>query len=275
MRTRLPRRLCSIALFALFVVKGTAVTFTVVNANDNGAGTLRQAILDANATPGIDTIAFNIPPGGSTSITITSATFVVTDPVVIDGTTQPGFASTPVVELTSSFEAPWLQCLQIEAGNSVVRGLSFHGLKGDAVILKDGGSNVIEGNMFGLRRDGVSSHGNSYRAIILINSSFNTIGGTNAAQRNVVAGSANAGINLLLGSSYNRIIGNYVGTDVTGTKARGNYRGISVSAGTNNIIGGAGPGERNIISGSGWTGVQLWIGESNRVVGNYIGTDVS
>src|SRR3954453_17447125 len=72
----------------------------VTSAADSGAGSLRQAILDANANPGVDMIQFNIPttdPGfdpatGSFSIRLTSALPGITDPVTIDGTTQPGFA---------------------------------------------------------------------------------------------------------------------------------------------------------------------------------------
>ncbi len=53
--------------FCLLSVAGDplrAATFTVLNTNDSGPGSLRQAILDANATPGADTIAFNIPGSG-------------------------------------------------------------------------------------------------------------------------------------------------------------------------------------------------------------------
>jgi hypothetical protein len=68
-------------------------TFTVLNTLASGPGSLRQAILDANATPNVggpDLIAFNIPGGGVRTIRPTSALPAVTDPVVIDGYTQPG-----------------------------------------------------------------------------------------------------------------------------------------------------------------------------------------
>src|SRR5437899_10666596 len=67
-----------------------AATFTVTNTNDSGAGSLRQAILDANATAGPDTIAFNIPGAGVHTITPASSLDAITDPVTIDGYTQPG-----------------------------------------------------------------------------------------------------------------------------------------------------------------------------------------
>ena len=67
-----------------------AGTITVTNTNDNGVGSLRQAILDANANPGKDTIAFNIPSPGPHTIQPFSALPTITDPVIIDGYTQPG-----------------------------------------------------------------------------------------------------------------------------------------------------------------------------------------
>src|SRR5437868_13871831 len=70
-------------------------TFTVINTADSGAGSLRQAILDANATPNVggvpDQINFNIPGAGVQKITpLAPGLPIITDPVVIDGYTQPG-----------------------------------------------------------------------------------------------------------------------------------------------------------------------------------------
>src|SRR5438445_1734252 len=67
-------------------------TFFVVNTNDSGAGSLRQAILDANSNPnsgGPDFIDFNIPGAGVHTISPTSALPTITDPVTIDGYSQP------------------------------------------------------------------------------------------------------------------------------------------------------------------------------------------
>ena len=64
--------------------------FVVTNTNDSGTGSLRQAILNANANPGLDTITFDIPGTGVQTISPASALPTITDPVVIDGYTQPG-----------------------------------------------------------------------------------------------------------------------------------------------------------------------------------------
>src|SRR5262249_60270322 len=109
-------------------------TFTVLNTLDAGAGSLRQAILDANANPGADQIAFAIAPGGAQTIRPTSALPAITDPVTLDGTTQPGFAEAghPVIELNGGLAAAGANGLTIFADDSTVRGLVITGCPGTA-----------------------------------------------------------------------------------------------------------------------------------------------
>src|SRR6187401_1100687 len=72
----------------------SGAVFTVINTDDTGVGSLRQAILDANALAGADTINFNIPGGGGVrTITPQSTLPTITSPVTIDGYTQPGAAA--------------------------------------------------------------------------------------------------------------------------------------------------------------------------------------
>src|SRR4051812_8541632 len=66
--------------------------FTVTNVNDSGAGSLRQAILSSNATPGLDTINFNVPGAGAHTIAPATPLPFLTDPAILDATTQPGYA---------------------------------------------------------------------------------------------------------------------------------------------------------------------------------------
>lgn len=75
--------------------------FTVTNNLNTGAGSLRQAVIDANASAGLDTIQFQIGMG---PVEINNATALpeITQPVIIDGTTQPGFSGTPLIRLTGS-----------------------------------------------------------------------------------------------------------------------------------------------------------------------------
>ena len=77
-----------LAAAAFDVARG--VTFTVTNTGDSGAGSLRQAILDADASPGGDLIAFAIPGSGVQTIAVATALPAITEPVAVDGYTQPG-----------------------------------------------------------------------------------------------------------------------------------------------------------------------------------------
>ncbi len=72
---------------------GLLLTYTVTNTSDSGAGSLRQAILDANANAGADTIVFNIAGGGSQTINVASVLPTITGQVTIDGTTQTGYVA--------------------------------------------------------------------------------------------------------------------------------------------------------------------------------------
>ena len=83
-------------------------SFVVTNTLDSGPGSLRQAILDANATPNVggpDLIRFAIPGSGAHTIQPLSPLPTITDPVVLDATTQPGYAGKPVIELDGSLAA--------------------------------------------------------------------------------------------------------------------------------------------------------------------------
>lgn len=85
--------------------RSVPTVFTVTSVGDAGAGTLRQAILDANAAVGPDTITFAIGTG-PVSIAVATQLEEITDGVLIDGTSQPGFAGTPIVELTGGAPRP-------------------------------------------------------------------------------------------------------------------------------------------------------------------------
>ena len=102
----------------------------------------------------------------------------------------------------------------------------------------------------------------------------NLIGGTAAGAGNLISGSSGA-ISFVGGGGGNRVQGNLIGTDATGTHAIGNRSGISFSSGAgNNTVGGPEPGARNVISASEQEGI-FSREFNNRVQGNYIGTDIT
>jgi len=82
--------LCAAAILASNLV--AAATFTVINTNDSGVGSLRQALTDANGSAGPDTIAFAIPGAGLHTINVASFLPTIDEQVTIDGYTQPGAA---------------------------------------------------------------------------------------------------------------------------------------------------------------------------------------
>src|SRR6185503_13085267 len=108
----------------LNVVPGRSATFVVTTVADDGAGSLRQAIRDANSNAGPDSIFFGIGRGIQT-LRLGSALPAVTDPVTIDGTTQPGFGGTPLIELDGSAAGSIADGFTIIASNCTVRGLAF------------------------------------------------------------------------------------------------------------------------------------------------------
>src|SRR6266436_4312542 len=80
----------------------SAATFLVTTTADTGLGSLRNAIDIANATPGADMIAFNIPGAGAQTITVNSNLPPISDRLTIDGTTQPGYAGKPLIVLRAA-----------------------------------------------------------------------------------------------------------------------------------------------------------------------------
>lgn len=104
-----------------------------------------------------------------------------------------------------------------------------------------------------------------------------TIGGLTEAERNIISGNLDYGLPLFgVGATENIIIGNYIGTDITGTHAIGNTYGVLCDDGSySNRVGGPSPQERNIISGNVGYGVFLYNNGTSRnlIQNNYIGTD--
>src|SRR5581483_3229030 len=124
--------------------------FTVTNTSASGPGSLRQAILDANANPGADTILFAIGSGAKTIAVAGAPLPVVTDPVTIDGTSQPRYAGVPLIRLAGH---TGIYGLVISGGSSVVRGLVIGGFSG-GIMLQDNDGDTVAGNLIGLLRDG-------------------------------------------------------------------------------------------------------------------------
>ena len=256
-----------------FSYSGTLATYTVTNTNDTGAGSLRQAIQNANANGGADTIDFNIAGAGVKTINVMSALPAITGTVVIDGTTQPGFASTPLIEIdgqTQSYEGLYLDT---GSDGSTIKGLAInHFMR--AILINTSSNNVVVGNFLGTDATGTVAKPNW--AGVATRTSNNIIGGTSAADRNIISGNSVDGIQITgaSGGSGNVVMGNYIGLDVTGTVDLGNTnQGVALYNGAkDNIIGGTAAGAGNVISGNNGEGVRVVTSGTtgNVVVGNLI-----
>jgi Bacterial Ig-like domain (group 3) len=141
--------------------------------------------------------------------------------------------------------------------------------------------NVVEGDYIGINGAGAAALPNKQCGIRNYGYA-NTIGGTTAGARNVISGNTDItavfGDGVYIAGTNNVVVGNFIGTDDTGTVAVPNaLDGVRVD-GSANTIGGTAPGAGNVISGNGGTGVELRGGvgvTGNVVAGNYIGTDVT
>ncbi|HEY4426563.1 MAG TPA: Calx-beta domain-containing protein [Pyrinomonadaceae bacterium] len=251
----------------------TRQSIVVTNTNNDGIGSLREAITVANNTFGADTITFNIPGAGVKAINLLVALPEITEAVVIDATTQPGYAGTPLVEIDGA-NTRFENGLVITAGNTTVRGLAIGRFESSGIVLRSCNNNVLQGNYIGTDATGTQQRENN-TGILLSNSSNNIIGGTSAAARNIISGNVK-GIEIF--GAGNVIQGNFIGTNAAGTTAMRNRDvGVTISFSdslfTNNLIGGTSPGAGNLISGNS-AGIAI-ASPGNTVQGNLIGTDVT
>jgi len=245
-----------------------AATFTVTNTADSGAGSLRQAILDANTAAGADTIAFNIPGTGPFLIQPVTLLPPLAGETTLDGTTQPGYAGTPLIEL-STFSGAGLR--MSGTGSNTIRGVCLHDFNAGVQIESD--NNHLEGCFIGTDPTGTLGPGNGTGVVITAATSGNVIGGASPGARNLISGNA-TGVQST-GGGANLIQGNLIGTDVTGNSSIPNGVGISLTGTTGFLIGGSNPGEGNVVSGNSSDGIHVSVGNGCTIQGNKIGTNTA
>lgn len=262
-------RLAGNATDALRAVSAPAATIVVTSTADSGSGTLRWALQQAGAG---DTISFD------------PATFPLASPATI-------WLASALPDITANN-------LTVDASGAgvILEGSGAPGWTNGLSIVGASGATVKGLQILNFTGFGISIRGSA---------TYNTVGGVNGSPGGACSGdcnliSANAGGGVQIqdsGTMSNVVSGNYIGTDLSGTAALGN--GAVVGAGrwgieisdeaSHNRIGGTTGGERNLISGNG----DLFCGPpelarasgggilvrnsaaSNRVQGNYLGTDAS
>jgi titin len=312
-----------VAFAFLAYVSGAAATdYTVTNTADSGPGSLRQAITDANNNAGPDMIVFEIP-GSDPSYDSLAGVWVIHPatglPVLLDhGTTIDGRTQTAFAGDTNPFgpeiriEGPdWPDSgLEIHSNGNHVFDLNIDDCGGTAVLLY-GANNWVAGCYIGTDPTGSSVIvGNHSAGVgILRGRAHNNTIGTNGdriaddMEGNIISGN---GIGVSLAGERlreddpdgyysgrprgNRIAGNIIGLDRTGTTALGNgWHGVVINGATETVVGTNGDGvgeaqERNVIAASYDSDVMIRHqlndpadlgGDGNVIAGNYIGTDVT
>ena len=250
-----------------------AVFLVTKTLDDGSSGSLRWAINQVNAdTDPLSTIAFDIASSGMHTIYLSAALPPINNPVVIDGTTEPGSQanSLPLTGATAGDNTVWTITLDgsligsnsdglaIAAGGSTVQGLVIQNFS-NGIHLTTNGNDLIAGNYLA-------------QGVFVDNVPNNTIGGTTPGARNISDGPQIQGA----GATGNHVQGDYISTD--GSQRIAGSQGVVIFDASNNVVGGTAPGAGNVIAG----GRGILIGgdsstpvSGNFVQGNYIGTNAA
>jgi streptogramin lyase len=285
---------------------GTIVT----NTKDSGEGSLRQALLNANAGLG-NTIRFSIStkdpgfidanangsfdPGDYWSIKPLSALpFLNVSGVMIDGRSEGvfqgllGYQGPPLIELDGASAGSAVSGLTInKVSNDTIDGLAINRFTGDGIDIKGpfASGNLIEGNFIGTDNSGKFAFGNSGDGVQIVGAANNTIGGTASGAGNLISGNGFGsaklnGVDIMgAGASGNWVAGNTMGADVTGSKNLYTaFADVFIGYGAaNNTVGGIGKGAGNLLTSTFQAGVFLFQSGTtgNIIQGNTIGLNAT
>jgi parallel beta-helix repeat protein len=271
------------AMLATITVNSTA-DGTLATLAANATCDLREAIEAANTnaavgqcaagTAGLDNIVFNLG-AGTPSIALADALPAINEPININGAT----GGSTRVELNGTSVPAGLNALTIFAGSSTIQSLVINRFSGNArgIYFGTNGDNTVKNCYIGTNAAGTAISANGGDGIWIDDTPNNTIGGATAADRNIISGNGtpnNGGSAIFISGTLatgNKIIGNYLGTDVTGTVALPNVdNGVFMRAANNTI-------ERNLISGNNFDGIFIQTPQAsgNRIIGNFIGTNAA
>jgi len=275
------RILFALAVVVVFTGAASPETYTVTNTDNTGERSLRWAIESANENAGPDRIEFHIDGDGPHTIQPVEPLPDMREEVVIDGYTEPG--ATPATETSNAVlmivldgssiwpEYPALLLISEDASDCVITGLVISSFARNGIIISSRtGGNVIEGNYIGTDHTGTVAWPNGHNGIFIGNSPNNRIGGTTSAARNVISCNGYQGIEIWESdSSGNRVLGNFIGTDASGTISLPNEgTGIAINNAPGNVVGGTAPGSRNVITDIGMGNPET---TNTQISGNYIG----
>ncbi|HVF71309.1 MAG TPA: hypothetical protein VM940_06845 [Chthoniobacterales bacterium] len=301
-------------LFALLAIsvaaRAVAVDFVVINSNPDGPGSLAQAITDANNLPGPDRVVFNIPGAGVRTIDVTNNFLPpITDPLTVDGYTQPGASpntlatgsnAVVLIRIDGGNTGPAFSTpagITVNAPDCTIRGLMLTRFVpytprvsarfGGFGIESTGDRCVIEGNFLGT--DGASTPGLGNEAGVQIRGADYRVGGSTPAARNLIGGNY-MGI-WATASQRGLILGNHIGRYIPAGGNAGGSDGLANTIGivlahtfTDTVVGGTTAAARNFISGNTIgirtaytipTAATTDVGENGIIQGNLIGAEPS
>ena len=261
-------------------VNTALASLVVTNTNSQGAGSLFDALATANLTSASKTITFNLPGNGPWTIT-TTTTLWVTAPVVIDGTSQPGYDGAfnrVYVEGSTGVSSVFFLT---QHGGTTIQGLGIYNYDNNGVtIWKDADWNFVDDCYIGFKKTATGILHNTARAQFC--AGIGIQGNYNKVRRTTISGVYN-GINMGeaieqpttgLVTHDNLLEYNRIGTDPTGqtTVGYGNTStGIFMGAGVQSSwVGGY-----NVVAGNGGSGVEILHPSDvgNRIYYNYLGVN--
>jgi hypothetical protein len=238
----------------------SAATYQVTTTADFGRGSLREAIVSANANRGPDRIEFALK-GASRTIVLVKALPAITELITIDGYTQLG--SSVATATGPAFMGVTIDAsnadigLEVRTSGSTIRGLAILGTR---ALVISGDNNVVQGNHLGT--DAAGTLLASGIGGVTVDGTGNVIGGSKPEDRNVIAGYYGV---IVASGGANRIEGNFIGIDAEGNPGFGEDHGIQIDLSDDNLL------IDNIVSDY-FVGMEVW-GDHNIIQGNRIGTD--
>ncbi|MBN2340053.1 MAG: hypothetical protein JXR45_01115, partial [Deltaproteobacteria bacterium] len=266
----------------------TSIDALIADPGADGETSLREAISACNYTRNDgapDQIHFDIADAAPYTIAVSGTALPdITDPVSVDGSTEPDYIDTPLIALDGNGLSGTESGVTLTSGSdgSTIRSLVVIRFPENGLLINSSDNNTIQDMYLGIGLDGVTRQGNGGSGLNLLESGSNQIGGEISAgpnERNVFSGNTMHGIILDgSGSNNNTLTGNIVGLDRSGTITAQNARNgiVLINGAHHNIIGGTDSFERNVISGNRQTGIRI-VGtgtDYNEIMSNNIGSDI-
>ncbi|WP_119843971.1 choice-of-anchor D domain-containing protein [Reichenbachiella sp. MSK19-1] len=294
-----------------YLFPAAAPSLVVTSTGDNGGinpavgagtGTLRQAIVNANANSSATVavphiISFDLD--ATEQITLEATLPALNQPIIIDGTTATDWTSTNLITIiaTGSAKVSNGSGFNLAANGCQIYGLEITGfnasnqsailitgtqaqigdvnkgnvISGNATAIRvNANNNTIKGNKIGTNAAGTAANANTGTLIVFSSgTSGNVLGGTTTGEGNLISG--NLSSMLLDGNAT--LLGNYIGTDITGMSSIPNQgTSVFVRNGNGSTIGDGTLAGRNVISGN--TSSAILVDANNVTIdGNYIGVN--